>query len=200
MAANILIQTSYVLLKYQPLNIFGARLGCAEFAQKNIEMSFIIRKGDERDVPGILRLIRELAAFERAPDSVINTEKMLLEDGFGKNAIYKVFVAEAVDTNDVIGMALYYTAYSTWNGRIFYLDDIVVAEKYRRFGIGQKLINEVLKEAEYLKVAQVRWQVLEWNTPAIEFYKKIGAELDPEWINCRMDKTQILNYLQKENS
>src|SRR3954466_14994742 len=143
-------------------------------------MSFIIRHGDKGDVPGIFRLVKELAEFERAPEAVINTEKMLLEDGFGKHSLYKVFVAEAYDTKDIVGMALYYTAYSTWKGRILYLDDLVVTEASRRYGIGRKLINEVLKDALDSKVSQIRWQVLDWNTPAIEFYKSLGVEFDPE--------------------
>ena len=159
-------------------------------------MSFILRHGDENDVPGIFKLIKELAIFERAPEAVINTEKMLKADGFGKNSIYKVVVAEAVDTNEIIGMALYYTAYSTWKGRILYLDDLIVTENKRRYGIGRMLINEVLKDALESSVSQIRWQVLDWNMPAIEFYKSIGVEFDPEWINCKMSAKQIETYLQ----
>ena len=159
-------------------------------------MSFIIRHGDVKDVPGIFKLIKELAIFERAPEAVINSEKKLKEDGFGENSIYKVFVAEQVDTNDIIGMALYYTAYSTWKGRILYLDDLVVTEEMRRYGIGRKLINEVLKDALESGVSQIRWQVLDWNTPAIEFYKTLGVEFDPEWINCKMSTEQIEKYIE----
>lgn len=162
-------------------------------------MSFLIRRGDERDVPGIMKLVQELALFERAPEAVVNTEKMLHEDGFGKNSIYKVFVAEAADTNEVIGMALFYTAYSTWKGKMLFLDDLVVTESYRRYGIGRKLMNEFLKEARETGVNQIRWQVLNWNTPAIQFYKSLGAELDEEWITCKMTKQEIANYLSSIN-
>jgi ribosomal protein S18 acetylase RimI-like enzyme len=158
-------------------------------------MSFIIRRGDRNDVPGMFRLVRELALFERAPEAVINTESMLMEDGFGKNSIYKVFVAEAADTNEIISMALYYTAYSTWKGKILFIDDLVVTERSRRYGIGRKLINEVLKDAVENNVNQIRWQVLEWNTPAIEFYKSMGVEFDKEWITCKMSKEQMQSYL-----
>ncbi|MBP7390237.1 MAG: GNAT family N-acetyltransferase [Chitinophagales bacterium] len=158
-------------------------------------MSFIIRKGTEADVSGMMRLVKELALYERAPEAVVNTETMLLEDGFGKNSIYRVFVAEDAGTNDIVGMALYYTAYSTWKGKIFFLDDLVVTERYRKFGIGKKLLDEVLKEANAMGVEQIRWQVLDWNEPAIAFYKKIGAELDPEWITCKMSKAEIAAYL-----
>lgn len=145
----------------------------------------------------MFRLVKELAEFERAPEAVVNTEEMLLEDGFGEKSIYRVFVAEEAETNEIIGMALYYTAYSTWKGRMLFLDDLVVTEQYRRFGIGRKLIGAFLKEAEELGVNQVRWQVLDWNTPAIEFYKSLGAELDSEWITCKMSKQEIADYLQK---
>jgi ribosomal protein S18 acetylase RimI-like enzyme len=160
-------------------------------------MSFIIRRGDKRDVPGMFRLVKELALFERAPEAVINTEMMLLEDGFGEHSIYKVFVAEACDTNEIIGMALYYTAYSTWKGKILFLDDLVVTESSRRYGIGRKLMNEVLKAALESKVSQIRWQVLEWNTPAIEFYKSLDAEFDSEWITCKMNSEQMDRYLNR---
>lgn len=159
-------------------------------------MSFIIRRGDERDVPGIMKLVRELALFERAPEAVVNTEKMLHEDGFGKHSIYKVFVAEAADSNEIIGIALYYTAYSTWKGKMLFLDDLVVTENYRRYGIGRKLMNEFLKAAKEEGVNQIRWQVLNWNTPAITFYKSLNAELDEEWITCKMNKDQIAKYVE----
>lgn len=159
-------------------------------------MSFIIRQGNREDVPGIFGLIKELAQFERAPEAVVNTEKKLIEDGFGENSIYRVFVAEDVKTNHIVGIALYFIAYSTWKGKLVYLDDLVVTETYRRYGVGRKLINEVLKETARMGVEQIRWQVLEWNAPAIEFYKSLGAELDPEWINCRMSKDEIATYLK----
>lgn len=144
----------------------------------------------------MFRLVKELAEFERAPEAVVNTETQMLEDGFGKEAIYRVFVAEDTVTNEVVGMALYYTAYSTWKGKMLFLDDLVVTEKYRRYGIGRKLINAFLNEARELGVNQVRWQVLNWNAPAIEFYKSLGAELDPEWITCKMSNQDIAAYLQ----
>jgi len=163
-------------------------------------MSFIIRHGDEKDVPGMMKLVRELALFERAPEQVVNTEKMLLEDGFGKHPVYKVIIAEAADTNEVIGMALYYTAYSTWKGKMLFLDDLVVTESHRRYGIGRKLINEFLRDAKEQGVNQVRWQVLDWNKPAIEFYKSLGVEMDAEWITVKMSKQQISAYVENLKS
>lgn len=155
-----------------------------------------IRRGTPNDVPGILALIKELALYERAPEQVLNTEQLLLEDGFGPNSIYSVFVAED-EQQQIVGIALYYTAYSTWKGRIFYLDDIVVTERLRRAGLGRRLLNEVLREAAKAGVNQIRWQVLEWNEPAIAFYKKAGVQLDAEWINCKMSKEQIRDYVNQ---
>ena len=145
----------------------------------------------------MLLLIKELAAYEREPEAVINSEAMMLEDGFGTNSIYKAFVATINHT--VVGIALYYTAYSTWKGKILYLDDIVVTQSQRRSGIGKQLIHNVLEKAHQQGVNQIRWQVLEWNTPAIEFYKKIGVEFDAQWINCRMSKEAIANYIGNSN-
>ncbi|HLP21801.1 MAG TPA: GNAT family N-acetyltransferase, partial [Chitinophagales bacterium] len=127
---------------------------------------------------------------------VVNTEAKLKADGFGKNPLYGVFVAEAADTNEIIGMALYYTAYSTWKGKMLFLDDLVVTESYRRYGIGRKLINEFLLEAKNQEVNQVRWQVLDWNERAIEFYKSLNVQFDSEWITVKMSKEQIADYLK----
>lgn len=160
-------------------------------------MSFVIRKGNKEDVPGIFRLIKELAEFERAPEAVLNNEKMLLEDGFGKNPIYFVLVAEDLKTNEIIGMALYCNCYSSWKGKMYFLDDLVVNEKYRRNGIGRKLMNEFLKDAHANNVNMVKWQVLEWNEPAINFYKSLGAEFDAEWIDCKIFKNDLAALVSK---
>lgn len=148
----------------------------------------------------MMKLVRELALFERAPEEVVNTEKKLLEDGFGKHPLYKVIIAEAADTNEVVGMALYYTAYSTWKGKMLFLDDLVVTESYRRYGIGRKLINEFLRDAKEQGVNQVRWQVLDWNEPAIAFYKSLGVDMDAEWITVKMSKQQISAYVENLKS
>lgn len=143
----------------------------------------------------MMRLVHELALFEKAPEAVVNTEAAMLKDGFSKNPLYKVIIAEAADTNEVIGMALYYTAYSTWKGKMLFLDDLIVTESYRRYGIGRKLINEFLLDAKQQGVNQVRWQVLDWNTNAIAFYKSLGVEMDAEWITVKMNKDQIASYV-----
>lgn len=154
--------------------------------------SIEIRKGVIDDLPQVLGLIQELAVYERAPNEVTNTLREMERDGFGENPIFKFFVAEG--ENGIVGIALYYTAYSTWKGKTLYLEDLVVTERLRRSGIGRKLFNAVAQEAKETGAKRFRWQVLEWNEPAILFYKKIGAELDGEWINCTMSEEQIKAY------
>lgn len=152
-----------------------------------------IRKGTIDDLPQVYNLIKELAEYERAPQEVTTTLLEMERDGFGENAIYKFFVAE--NEEGVVGIALYYTAYSTWKGRMLFLEDLVVTERLRRTGIGKKLFNAVAREAKETGAKRFKWQVLEWNEPAIAFYKKIGANLDPEWINCNMTEEQIQKYV-----
>jgi GNAT superfamily N-acetyltransferase len=143
-----------------------------------------IRCGKPSDVSSLLALIKELAQYEKAPNEVIVTEEILLNDGFGQNPIFKFFVAE--HQKQIVGIALYYIKYSTWKGRCIFLEDIVVKESYRQKGIGQLLFNEVCKVAKNEQVQRLEWQVLNWNTPAINFYKKNKATFDDEWINCKL--------------
>ena len=152
-------------------------------------MEITIREGTAKDISAIFKLIKELALYEKAPDEVITNEKQMYEDGFGKNAIYKFIVAE--DDEEIIGMALYYWKYSTWKGKGIYLDDIVVTEKHRRKGIGKLLMDEIIKIAARDKANKLEWQVLDWNEPAINFYKKYNVEFDGEWINCKLTKEQL---------
>lgn len=152
-------------------------------------MDITIRKAEPRDVPAMLALIKELAVYEKAPDQVITTETSMLKDGFGDEKIYDSLVAE-VDKK-VVGIGIFYIAYSTWKGKIIYLDDLVVTESYRRFGIGKKLFEEVSRITTEIGARQLRWHVLNWNTPAIEFYKKYHASLDPDWITCKLMGEQI---------
>lgn len=144
-----------------------------------------IRKATRRDVPRILTLIRELATYEKAPREVKVTEKELLRDGFGKKKVYECFVAE-VDGKGVVGIALYYIKYSTWKGKCIYLDDIIVTESMRGSGIGKKLFDTLVGVARKMKVRKMEWQVLNWNKPAIGFYKKYRTVFDDEWINCKL--------------
>lgn len=154
--------------------------------------SFIIRKGKRDDLPSVFRLIRELALFEKAPEEVTNTIEAMETDGFGEKPLYGFHVA--VVNEEIIGMALYFVKYSTWKGKGLYLDDLYVTESHRSRGIGKALFDAFMAEAKKINANQVHWQVLDWNTPAIEFYKKLNASIDPSWLDCKFDKNQITGY------
>lgn len=145
-------------------------------------MSYTIRKGEERDLPTVLSLIKELAVYEKYPDHVENTVEQLREDGFGKNPVYGLEVAER--EGKVIGMALYYTRYSTWKGRKLYLEDLIVTESERGNGIGKLLFERLMDITREENYHSMVWQVLDWNEPAINFYKKYGSQFDGEWLDC----------------
>lgn len=147
-------------------------------------MQINIRRAVKEDCPRLLELVYELAVFEKAPEAVSVTLKHFEESGFGENPVYWAFVAEA---NGIVqGFALYYIRYSTWKGQRMYLEDILVTEKMRGKGVGTLLFNRLLEEAKEKKFAGMVWQVLDWNEPAINFYKKYHAELDGEWLNCSL--------------
>lgn len=152
-------------------------------------MAFNIRKGKIDDCPEILTLIKELAEFEKAPHEVELSLKELQEDGFGEKPAYDLIVAE--EDEKILGMALFYEKYSTWKGRSVYLEDLIVSEKQRNRGIGKKLFQAVMQEAKHRNSGRMEWQVLDWNHNAIEFYKKYGAELDAEWINCKFRRNKL---------
>ncbi len=148
-------------------------------------MTVSIRPATAEDMDAVHLLIKELAEYENAPNEVITTVSQLKKDGFGKNKVFDCLVA--IDSNKhVIGMALFYTGYSTWKGRTLYLEDFLVNEKYRQLGIGQQLFDAVVNEAKVRGVKRMDWQVLNWNKPAINFYKKNKALLDEEWTNGRL--------------
>ncbi len=155
-------------------------------------MNVTIRKGERKDLPGVLGLIHELADFEKAPDAVTNTVADMEKDGFGEKPIFEFHVAEA--EGNVVGIALYFVKYSTWKGKGFYLDDIVVTEKYRSQGLGKKLFDEYVLEAKKAGAKQLHWQVLDWNVGAINFYKNLNARVEPEWWDCKMDEKEIAEY------
>jgi GNAT superfamily N-acetyltransferase len=156
-------------------------------------MQTVIRRGEKKDLPQVLGLIRELALYERAPQEVTNTLEMMEEDGFGPRPIYGMFVAE--QDGRLTGIAIYYTKYSTWKGKCIFLEDIIVTESCRGKGTGRKLFEEVIRVSRESKAARMEWQVLEWNTPAIEFYKRFEATLDPEWINGKLSAAQLESYV-----
>jgi GNAT superfamily N-acetyltransferase len=152
-------------------------------------MSVIIRIGNQNDLPRVLELVRELAAFENAPNEVEVTVNEMVNWGFGKDKIFDFFVLEKEKV--IVGIAVYYYKYSTWKGKCLFLEDIIVTESERKNGYGKLLFNEVVKVAKAQKVRRMEWQVLDWNTAAIEFYKKYQANLDGEWINCKLTFDQI---------
>ena len=143
---------------------------------------FVIRKAVKEDCPRILELIHELAVYERAPDEVTVTLEHFEESGFGKQPVWWAFVAEIDGV--IVGFALYYIRYSTWKGQRMYLEDIVVTEDMRGKGLGAALFERLLEEMHEKKLNGIVWQVLEWNEPAIKFYKKYNATFDNEWVNC----------------
>ncbi len=147
-------------------------------------MEIKIREGKKEDVPAALDLVKELALFEKAPEQVITNVEQMVADGFGENPVYKLLVAEV--ENNVVAVAIYFIKYSTWKGKGIYLDDIVVKENLRGKGIGKKLFEAVVAEAKKLSSKQMHWQVLDWNEPAINFYKKYNAEFDSGWVNCKL--------------
>jgi GNAT superfamily N-acetyltransferase len=145
-------------------------------------MEIKIRKAVRKDCARMMELIQELATYEKAPDEVTVTLSHFEESGFGANPVWWAFVAEAYGV--VIGMALYYVRYSTWKGQRMYLEDILVTEDMRGQKIGSQLMDALIVEAKEKGFNGINWQVLEWNEPAIHFYKKYNANFDPEWVNC----------------
>jgi GNAT superfamily N-acetyltransferase len=145
-------------------------------------MNVKIRKAVKEDCPRILELVKELAVYEKAPDEVTVAYKHFEESGFGPDPVWWAFVAEVDGL--VQGFALFYIRFSTWKGQRMYLEDLVVTEDMRGKGLGKLLFDQLLQEAKQRKLHGIQWQVLEWNEPAINFYKKYQASFDPEWINC----------------
>lgn len=150
-----------------------------------------IRKGKPEDMEAVLGLIQELAHFEKESDAVVVTVEDLVRDGFGPTPLFSVFVAE-VET-EIVGIALYYYRYSTWKGKTIHLEDLIVKEKMRGTGLGYALYSEIIKQGKNDKVRRIEWNVLDWNTPAVEFYEKSGAKVLDEWRVAQMDEAAI-NY------
>jgi GNAT superfamily N-acetyltransferase len=156
-------------------------------------MEVIIRPGCQQDISAVYALIKELAEYERAPDEVTNTVEDMIADGFGDHPCYSLLVAEV--NGEIAGMAIYFVKYSTWKGKGIYLDDIIVTGKYRRRGIGTRLFKEVIRQAARMNARTLHWQVLDWNTPAIEFYKKYSCSIEDNWLDCKLTAEQITQYL-----
>ncbi|UFH36558.1 GNAT family N-acetyltransferase [Flavobacterium acetivorans] len=158
-----------------------------------------IRRGKAEDMKAVLGLIQELADFEKEPDAVLITVDDLIRDGFGANPLFHVFVAEIEsDTKEIVGIALYYYRYSTWKGKILHLEDLVVKEKMRGTGLGYALYSEIIKQAKKDQVRRIDWHVLDWNTPAIEFYEKTGAKYLKDWSVVQMDEMGIDHFIENK--
>lgn len=148
-------------------------------------MNINIRRAIPQDCSRMMELVQELADFEKAPDEVTATVQHFEESGFGGKPVWWAFVAE-VD-GIVEGFALYYIRYSTWKGQRMYLEDLYVTEKMRNKGLGKLLFDTLIAEAKEKQLSGMVWQVLEWNAPAIGFYKKYAASFDAEWVNCSIN-------------
>jgi GNAT superfamily N-acetyltransferase len=148
--------------------------------------SLIIRKAVMEDCKRMMELINELAVYEKAPEQVTVNFNHFTESGFGPNPVWWAFVAEA--DGKVEGFALWYIRYSTWKGQRMYLEDLLVTEKMRGKGLGKLLFDKLIEEAKEKNYSGMMWQVLDWNEPAINFYKKLPAvNFDGEWVNCSIN-------------
>ena len=152
-------------------------------------MKTTIRKGVKEDLPSVLELIKELANYEKSLEEVTITLDDLENDGFGDRPWFWFLVAE--DNNKIIGLSFYWIRYSTWKGKLLFLEDFVIKEEYRRSGIGSKLFEETIKICKKLNLNGMTWQVLDWNSSAIDFYKRYDAEISKDWLNGKLAKKQI---------
>jgi len=147
--------------------------------------SLQIRKAVQADCPRMLELITELAIYERAPQEVTVTMEHFIESGFGNSPVWWAFIAE--EDGVILGFALYYIRYSTWKGQRMYLEDIIVTEESRGKGAGAKLMEALIQEGKEKKFSGMIWQVLNWNEPAMNFYRKYPVKFDDEWVNASID-------------
>lgn len=156
----------------------------------------IVREGKKEDLPQVLELIKELADYERAPEQVINTVAQMEADGFGPRPLYGIYVAEQGPA--IVGISIYYYRYSTWKGKRLYLEDIIVTEQQRSQGVGKALFEQTMQKALEDNCSGMTWQVLDWNEPAINFYKKYGCTFDGEWVNCSLEKELISSIMKRK--
>ena len=156
-------------------------------------MNIEIRLATKNDMPKVLKLIKDLAHFEKEPDAVEITVDYLIEKGFSSNPEFTCFVAEV--ENEIEGIALVYKRFSTWKGVTLHLEDLIVSQEKRGLGIGSKLLDRVVLYGAELKVKRISWEVLDWNKPAIEFYNKKGAFIKDEWRVVHLNAHGIKNYI-----
>jgi GNAT superfamily N-acetyltransferase len=157
-------------------------------------MEIIIRPAIKKDCARLLELVQELATYEKAPNEVTVTPEHFTESGFGERPVWWAFVAASLSKGEgestseirevIHGFALYYIRFSTWKGQAMYLEDLLVTNEMRGKGIGKLLFDRLIEEAREKKLNRIIWQVLDWNEPAINFYKKYNADIDEGWLNC----------------
>lgn len=160
-------------------------------------MNFTIRRAIKSDMPQVHKLICELAVFENEPDAVNITPETLVQFGTGDQPLFTCFVAAQDHT--ILGMALVYFRFSTWEGKSLHLEDLIVSSPYRKSGIGKALYNQVMKYAAQEQVNRVEWVVLDWNKNAIGFYEKSGVTFLKDWHLVQMNKHQLDTYLKSIN-
>lgn len=158
-------------------------------------MNFSIREATKDDMQAVHALINELAIFEKEPEAVEISVEDLIQDGFGEQSQFKVFLAET--DNEIGGMALFYPRYSTWKGKALHLEDLIVSQKCRGLGLGKALYTKVIEYAYENGINRLEWEVLDWNKGAIDFYLASGADMHDNWNMCQMTRTQMQNYLNR---
>ena len=156
-------------------------------------MSVVVRKATKEDMPEVLELIKELAVFEKYPNAVQIDVDILVAEGFGSQPLFTCFVS--LIEGQIVGMALCYFRFSTWKGRSVHLEDLIVKESKRGQGVGMALYKSVMEYAASFNVKRVEWVVLDWNTPAIQFYKKTGAKILKEWYLVQFDEEGLSHFL-----
>ncbi len=158
-------------------------------------MDFLIREAVKADMESVHRLVTELAVFEKMPNAVKVTVEELTRDGFGERPLFHCFVAEADST--LIGIALVYPRYSTWNGPVIHLEDLIVTQSMRGKGVGKALLKRVVAYGLEKKVRRLGWEVLDWNEPAIQFYENSGAIVLRDWDVVQMDRTAMIKFMEE---
>ncbi len=158
-------------------------------------MNLKLRSANRADMVSVLKLIKELAIFEKEPEAVEISEQTLIEDGFGTKPLFHVFVAELDET--IVGMALFYERYSTWKGKSLHLEDLIVQEKFRGKGVGHALYTKVLKYAYNNDYKRVAWEVLDWNKVAIDYYISTGATVFDDWRIAQINEKNLKKFVKK---
>jgi GNAT superfamily N-acetyltransferase len=156
-----------------------------------------IRRAEKTDMAAVFQLVKELAEYEKAPEEVIVTEADYIRDGFGDKPLFGCLVAER--NGIILGISFYYWRYSTWKGKRLYLEDLVVNDKQRGSGIGKLLFERTVQEAIDQQCSGMMWQILDWNEPAIRFYKKYDAFISEEWLNGSLDADQMQKIVGRKN-